>query len=96
MKLLQLILTGGRECDIPSNNDDHHAPEPGHGGSAESSIVQSILSISTGPVSSDERGLRLITGARISHQHQCQILSQTTIICTSKPRHQVMSKLIQS
>ena len=49
MKLLQLILTGGRECDIPSNNDDHQAPEPGHGGSAESSIVQSILSISTGP-----------------------------------------------
>ena len=55
MKLLQLILTGGRECDIAGNNDDHQAPEPGHGGSAESSIVQSILSISTGPVSRRER-----------------------------------------
>ena len=34
MKLLQLILTGGRECDIAGNNDDHQASEPGHGGSA--------------------------------------------------------------
>ena len=32
-----------------------------------------------------ESGLSLITGARISHQHQCQILTQTTIIFTSKP-----------
>ena len=34
MKLLQLIVTGGRECDIAGNNDDHQASEPGHGGSA--------------------------------------------------------------